>query len=318
MFSVPYNQDINMLAVYEKYKNHICEVYFSGNPDIIFSARKMDWGEAKDDELITLIEFLNANNIESNMIMNSISDSRLFNQEELSVIVNYLNYFHLKGLTNVTIANPILFKAIRENIPTINICLSIIGNIYTLNQLQQYYDYGLYEFCLPPSLSRDKDYIMEIKKQFPNLKIKMMSNCFCRPDCIAFMHHHIEVSSGQYENDNKYFEFVCTQDEYNPLKKNIVFPGEVEYYDYIDILKISGRQKSTQAIDFILNKYVEKSNTGYDLTELLDGPKKSKLLNICYINNFRDLDKISNCKYKCLENNCNYCDDVFDKYFDKY
>ena len=318
MFSVPYNQDPKILNVYDKYKEYISEVYFSGDPNVIFAARKMDWDENKNKELEDLILFLNERHIESNMVLNSISDSRIFNENELSKIVNYLYDMHLKGLKNVTIANPILFKAIKENIPTINVCLSIISNIHSIEQLSQYYEYGLYEFCIPPDMSRDKDKILKIKELFPNLKIKMMANCFCRPDCIGFIHHHIEVGSGHHENDKTYFQYLCTQNEFNPMKKNIIFPGEISFYDYIDIFKISGRQKNTDAIEYILKKYIDEQTTEYDLIRLLDGPDLSKLYNTSYIEKFRDLDKISNCKYKCLENNCNYCDEILNKYFEQF
>lgn len=318
MFSVPYNQDIEILNIYEKYKDNISEVYFSGDPSIIHSARKMNWNEDCDKDLDTLLKFLDDNNIISNIVMNSINDDNLFTIEGLSLIVNYLNSLYKKGLKCVTISNPILFKAIKENIPELKIGLSITSNIYYISQIEQYYEYGLYEICLPPYLSRDKDYILKIKECFPDLKIKMMANCFCRPDCIAFVQHHIEVSRGNYENDEKYFEYVCTQNEFNPLKKNFILPNEIEHYDYIDIFKISGRQSSTSNIQFVLEKYVNGINYGYNLIDLLDGPKNSVLINTSYLNDVRNVNKINNCKYKCKENNCNYCDKILEKYFDFY
>ena len=317
MFSVPYNQDIEILKVYEKYKDHISSVYFSGDPNVIFAARKMDWNEKVEEDIYKLIDFLNEYNICSDLVMNSINDDNMFTLDGLKLIVTYVHDLHQRGLKMVTVANPILFKAIKENIPTIKIGLSIISNIYTLNQIEQFYEYGLDEICLPPHLSRNKDKILEIRKHFPELKIKMMANCFCRPDCISFIHHHIEVGRGDYEKDKKYFEYLCTQKDFNPLKKNFILPGETKYYEeYIDLFKLSGRQKKTKDIELMLEKYVNEISCGYDLSLLLDGPIGNKFINVSYINNTRNLDKISNCKYKCIENNCNYCDKILEKYFD--
>lgn len=315
MFSVPYNQDINVIEVYKKYKDIISEVYFPSSPMVIHNSRKIEWDEESEANNIKLLEFLNENNIESEMIMNSICDSRIFEKESLASIINYLYQYSKLGLKRVSVSNPILFKAIVDNIPDLKPCLSILSNLTNINQIKQYYDYGAVEVCLHPYLSRDKDLILKMKEIMPGLKIKMMANCFCTSDCIAFTHHHIEVGNANYYSDQQYFDYVCVQDKVNPLKKNFILPNEVDYYDYIDIFKISGRQLPTADLEFILDKYLNKKNYGYNLIKLLDGPRRNKLINISYIYDVRNLDQISNCKYKCLENNCNYCDTILDKYF---
>lgn len=318
MFSVPFNQKKEMFGIYEKYKDQISEVYFPAPPNLIKSCRMIPWGEENEKLMFELITFLKQKNILSNMLMNSINDDNIYDLKKLSEIMFYIKKLHEFGLDVITVANPILFKCIKDNIPDMNVGLSIVSNIYSINQIRTYYDIGLYELCIPPLMSRSKDYILEIKKDMPDLKIKMMVNCFCNPHCVAFMHHHINTGNYNKNNDDFYFKYVCNQGYINPLTKNFILPNEIDHYDYIDIFKISGREFPCENIDFILDKYTTRNSNGYNLLSLLDGfkLKKSKLISSYYLKEIRNMDKIQNCNYKCNENNCNYCDEILEKYFD--
>lgn len=318
MFSVPFNQDKNIINVYQKYKDVIEEVYFPASPIIFKSCRVIKWDETNEQLVVDLIKELNKLNIIPNMLMNSINDDNIFNSESRTRIVEYLTYMNSIGLKAVTVANPILFRLIRENIPDLLVGLSIVSNIHSISQIQTFYENGLYEICIPPILSRNKQFMLDIKKLMPDLKIKLMANCFCSPNCIAFMHHHIAVGAHDKHKDDQYFDYICNQAYMNPLKKNFILPGEIKYYDYVDIFKISGREFPTEMIEFILDKYKNEKNTEYDLLKLLDGfkLKKSKLINTSYHKIVRDVEKIQNCNFNCQINNCNYCDEILEKYFD--
>jgi hypothetical protein len=155
---------------------------------------------------------------------------------------------------------------------------------------------------------------MKVKQFMPGMKIKMMLNSFCSPDCIAYIHHHIETSNFEKKKDGCYFSFVCTQHAENPLKKNFILPHEINDYDYIDTFKISGREFYTKSIEFIIDKYVKRESIGYNLYVLLDGFK--------YVGAYLEMkesinrsDMIQNCKYDCF--NCQYCDSILTSNFEK-
>ncbi|MFW6008496.1 MAG: hypothetical protein ACOCP8_04440 [archaeon] len=320
MFSIPFNQTKEIFKIYEKYNDIISEVYFPISPKVLYTARIIDWDENNEKLLEDLIVHLNSLNIEPNMLLNSINDPRIYTKEGTKDILSFLVKCYKIGLRRITIANPILFRVIRDIMPDdFKIGLSIVSNITTMEQLKQYYENGIDEYCIPPQLSRNKDFICAIRKHMPELKLKLMVNCFCNPNCVGFMHHHVAVSNFKSDDDKKYFDYVCVHPFMNPLKKNFIFPGEVDLYrEYIDIFKISGREFTTEHIDFILDNYKNKNNDEYNLLKLLDGFKleDSILVNKTYKQQPRNVKKIQNCDFKCLEKDCSYCDEILITHFD--
>jgi collagenase-like PrtC family protease len=322
MFSVPFNQTEEEIELYRDNEDIIKEIYAPISPNFLHTARHIGWSEKNDYLLEELLKTSSETSIGLNLLMNSINDDKIFMMNDLKDMLNQVYEYQKLGLKKVTVANPILYRAIVENLPGIDIGLSVIANADTIEKIKQFYDFGnLVEYCVPPKLTRNRDFIEKIKSLFDGVKIKMMVNCFCNPNCVGFIHHHIEASSGKKEKDTGYFNYVCSQHTINPLKKNIIFPNEIEHYsEYVDVFKISGRETHTETMSEILDLYRNpKKLKEYNFLKVLDGykAKGAYLYDISPKNGpSRNLDLIENCDYMCIENKCDHCGEMLAKNFE--
>lgn len=320
MFSIPYNNDFKGTTyLIKKYKNEIDEVYFAPNPQIIGSGRGEKSNEYYDEYIKELIKEAHRNNVKANMVINPIGYSEKYaDKNEMNKIIDYVSmYSNIYSLDYVTLTNPILAKALSKSVRDTKLVASVNMFISNYESVRKAKQLGLSEIYIDRDRNRDLKFIKNIKESFPEMKIRIMLNEGCLPnclfrishfDCLAILKDDEEI--GKY--NNQHFELGC-HESYNAdkslfLKTPIIRPEELKYYDGIaDKFKLVGRTTSTRINEMRLRAYIERSYDG-DFGIFSDNPSFRKVMTEqkISIQNKKISDEFAASRFDCTKD-CNVC-----------
>jgi len=312
-FSIGYNDSFKSFCnLIEKYKDHIESIYFPLPKKYIGSGRGSKKNDSYEAEIFGLINFCNSFNIKPILLLNP----NILDYSKIPVILNYLKTIDLKlGVQNIILKDPFLLKKIKTQFPHINIEISILAHVNTLEKARQFKALGASTITIDREHTRDLDFIRKIHKI---LRVKIMLNEGCMKNGI-FCDVHYNVLSGELnckypiqESDFRLIERApCLNFLRNEPEKifsaTFVRPEDLKHYVNIaDSFKLSTRNGSTRIIENILHAYVHQSYEG-NLLDLLNSPF-TQVVN--FIDN-KALDTVdffntlSTCDDDC--GNCGFC-----------
>ncbi len=334
--SVPYNNDFRGTAgLLIKYKEHISEVYFPINPQILGSGRGAIDHEYYDDIIKALIGIAKNNDIKTNMIINQIGGSEFFADDKfLKRVLDYVDYFcNVQGVNFVTVTNPILAKNISRVTSYAKVVASVnmfINSFVGINKAMQL---GISEFYLDRESNYNIDFIKKVKDNFKNIKMRIMLNEGCIPNCL-FRQSHFDcvglMQSQESEQKLRKYEEMhrisgCQISYSNDLslllKTPIIRPEDLKYYTpYIDTFKVVGRTTSTFINEMRIKAYSEEIFNG-DFILLNDNgvarqvmeKKGLKIANERFPLDYAE--KRFMCEGFCSD--CNYCNGLVDELIEK-
>ena len=309
---VPYNLEKHCLDMYANWVDYIQEIYFACSPEIFPSARCWEYQTDYLEQQFKILEFCKLYNIKSAVLLNgteaTLTDDRLKNVKE------YLSTLQEYGLNKVVVANPILGGWIKQNIPGLEIKLSILSLQYTLQKIISFYETGyMDEICLPLDWNHNIDDLKELKRYCPNLRISTIINSICRQNCPLYCWHQSLFNSNRRKEDDRNMQDILNttlsiSSKLSTSFKQIPFilPEELDYYDqFFDGYKVEGRTWSTVALEQRLTYMALRVNPTYINTYLniawcCNAPDNTKI---------EDLDKDwllyrRNCKNTCWR--CKY------------
>ena len=327
-FSIPYNDDPHVLEEIFKLKslggNVIREVYLAGPQIYSGSGRITD--KIDSNQFLGIVDRIHSQGIRVNLVLNSTCEgTSWYSQEVLKTKLDYLEQAHKEhGLETVTVANPIFLKQIRQRLPNIEICASVLGDIDCVQRAVLYTKAGANVITTDVNINRDLETLREIKEA-TGTELKLMVNEGCLYKCPFRKFHfnyvsHKSMELGEIEGQCFFYNClpVIREDNSQLLKSGWIRPEDLsKYNDISNYFKIVGRSCASAMVIRSTKAYMLQSWDG-DILDLMSGP--INLFAVGYGGNLNNKDletshffeKITSCNRRC--SHCDYCSALVKKH----
>jgi collagenase-like PrtC family protease len=324
-FSAPYNEDPESLQELFKLKqlghNSIREVYLSGPQEYSASGRVMD--KLGLDAFLETVGKIHSEGLKVNLILNPTCDgAEWYSSATLNKTLDYLRLVHQEhGVESVTIANPLYVEAVRECLPDITICASVLGDIDCLEKAVVYAKLGANVITPDPSINRNLELLKEIK-QATGAELKLMVNEGCLNKCAFRKFHfnyisHVSKESGREQIFIPYCDRVISDDPSQILKSGWIRPEDLQKYGEVaTYFKIVGRELKKGKFVRAIRAYLEESWDG-DLMDITCSSLGSYALRHgLYVDNktlgeLEFFERVTSCGQSCSR--CGFCEELAEK-----
>jgi collagenase-like PrtC family protease len=320
-YSVPYNGNSEELEeifrLNREHDNNIREVYFSGPSEYSGSGRVVD--EVDIGQLSETMTRIHDEGIRCNLIMNSTCDGAdWYSSENYRGILNYLKKLHFEfGLEVVTIANPLIIKKVREILPDIEICASVLSDIDSVSKAAFFKDIGVNVITPDANINRNINLLTEIKN-IAGVELKIMVNegCLYRCPFRKFHFNYMSHVSKEKRVEESHFLYPChdivKNDLSQILKSEWIRPEDIGKYSKVtDYFKIVGRALPNSKVIRAIKAYMDESWDG-DILDIISSSLGSFALKYAtYLDNktldkYGFFEKVTSCSHNC--NRCSYCE----------
>jgi collagenase-like PrtC family protease len=327
-FSIPCNGTPESLpqifALNRLSHNRVREVYISGPQEYSSAGRIMP--KITLGEFIDVVDRIHEEGIRVNLLINSVCEgSNWYEPDVVKSKLDYIGLLHEKHhVEAITIANPIYIKKVRKNFPKIEINVSVLSGVDSVQRAVYFDDMGVDVIVPDTSVNRDIKLLKQIKSA-TKARLKLMPNLGCVYKCPFqrfhspyISHKSVEVVHGKNSESGKtpFFQQRCS--EMITGRQALIFqsawirPEDLRRYsDITNYFKITGRRNTQWAT--MSKAYIEESWDG-DLLELMDASLKYYGVNhSVYVDN-KGLDKydlfdmFSSCNRNC--SSCSYCNEL--------
>ena len=324
-FSVPYNEDTKSLDDIFKLKelgeNKITEVFLSGPQEYSASGRVMD--ELNLDMFLNAVDRIHREGLRANLIMNATCEgSEWYTTSVRNKTLDYLELVHKKhGVESVTIANPIYISEVRERLPNIEICASVLADIDCLERAIIFTKLGANVITPDVSINRNLELLKEIKR-VTGTELKIMVNEGCLNKC-PFRKFHFNYISHESKKSGRelvfvpYCDRVIREDPSQILKSGWIRPEDTrKYSDITSFFKIVGRALPTSKVIRAIKAYLGESWDG-DLLDIVSSSLGRYALNHgTYLDNktlgeYKFFERVTSCGQNCSQ--CSYCNEIAQK-----
>lgn len=264
--SIPYNHDLELLGVIEKYRTHVATLYLPVPPRIMFSGdvtQKIDW-EKYEKEIIFLHNELQKWNIDLSMLLNvtTVFDPTVFQNFIQSKIYQYVKTLIDQGIRRFVVSDIALAMALRDQFhDTILLEVSLNAFVNTIKKAVHWMDaINPDTICFAEDMNKNLTFIRDLKK-VTGKPLKMLVNSRCQVDCPNALCHANLLSAGYSAS-----MYMCgTEIARKPwfmYRGNAVTPYNLRYYrGLIDYIKLIGRTQPTYIIERDLQLYVDQCNS---------------------------------------------------------
>lgn len=330
-FTVPcdYKMDTikKICSMSKKYKSNIAEVY--GNlPDFmpVGNGRGYIAYNDKLEEFERYVKYAKELGVKFNYTINAACTE---NQELTYLgqkkIIERMDYLIDIGIEKYTVASISLLQLLHHVYKDkIDITLSTISNVNSVNRAIQAEKIGASVIVLGEDETRNIDLIKNIKKNV-KCKLEIIVNSMCLWNCIYRQNHYNSLSHIKNENQTEcsFYPNQCYMIKLkNPverIKSPWIRPEDIHKYEElgIDLFKIIGREINQKA-DWVrmIEAYCQKKYNG-NLIELLYAfsEKPDVYLENKSLDGF--VDYFFNNEYKCSNicctGKCDYCIKFYEK-----
>jgi collagenase-like PrtC family protease len=323
-FSVPYNEDPETLQEIFKLKrlgdNRIREIYLSGPQKYAASGRVMD--ELGLDAFVATVDKIHSEGLKVNLVLNPTCEgAEWYSRNVLSRTLEYLKFVHLDhGVESVTIANPLYIQEVRNYLPDIRICASVLADIDCVERAVVFTRLGANVITPDVNINRDLELLQEIRRA-TGTELKVMVNEGCLHKCPFRKFHfnyisHESKKSGREQIFIPYCDQVIAEDPSQILKSGWIRPEDMHKYGEVTtFFKIVGRElKKAKAIR-VTKAYLEESWDG-DLLDIVCSSLGTFAVNHgTYLDNkaldaHGFFDQVTACGQNCSR--CGYCEGLAD------
>jgi collagenase-like PrtC family protease len=330
-FSVPYNNDPGILNGLFELKKHgansIKEVFLSGAQEYGGSGRISP--KQSKIQFLKIVNNIHKGGLRANLVLNFIcAGGNWYSSQNSDRLLDYIKELHEEhGLEAVTIANPVYIKKVRKEVPSIEICASVLGDIDSVQRAVVFKEAGADTITPDASINRDLEILKDIKK-VTGTKLKLMVNEGCLYKCPFRKFHFNYISHRSGEIDRQYHESydftqeccipITEKDNSQILKSGWIRPEDTAKYSEItNYFKIVGRATPSHRTLRAVKAYMEEDWEG-DLLDIMCSSLLSFSLKYgTYLDNktlgeIGFFERVTTCNKKCHQ--CNYCNDVVKKY----
>lgn len=312
-FAVPYNYDYTLLEhLFEEMQPFVKEVYFPADLRVHSNGRSDPQPENYSKQILKIIEYSTQNNVKSNLILNGLCTGLQYTErEEVRKLLQYVDFLLQHGLQCVTVSNPLLARAIHQEFvgKPLEISVSVNSCIGSVQKAVYWEEIGATSFTLDCDFNKDLTLLANLKKHC-QMKIKVIVNQTCIPDCFVRTTHNLLVShAGEREGvsniDRDCFRICMTMNHKKPwlvYSSPLIPPYALTKYDpFVDTYKISGRNRPTQEILNIVGAYAQLPEYR-EYTQYYNAMIPQDIL-----------ERIFTCSRVCRA--CNYCQDQYKALF---
>jgi len=268
-------------------------------------------------------------------IKNTISNLKILYESNNLTGLIFVDFYYISLLVKT---DPQFINQL-ELIPSINCYIDSIEKFYTYIKYTSILSIVRpSKVILDRSLNRNikklESIVKDIKLYDSNLKVEILANEGCIYQCPFKINHDICISlvndksiggiiylNGKLANND--FEFQTINQKYgcinylnhNPsdiLKSPFIRPEDIYNYNFIDIIKLSGK---VRPFTYLQNSFIAYNSGKYDknLLDLLDSVsifnEKYYMFNDQFPKDF--FERTTSCNKNCQS--CKYCDKVFEK-----
>ncbi len=301
-------------------QSRVDETYGQITCDSIFPGGRIakDLPEIDMKALAKYVEYSANRNIGFNYSLNgSCTWNREFTKSGLRDLVGFIKELEKIGVKGITVSAPSLIEIIQDTAPNMEIKVSIINQVNTVNKRRQYRLLGVHRVVLDEAIVRDFRLLMNIAAEGP---VELIANSLCSKDCIYRLHHYNQTAHDSIINDEQriqtYYNHKCmlarSLDIAGMLKLGWIRPEDIHYYDAIGIhnFKLQGRHTvyygdPVRAVECYMKG--EYDGNLIDLLELFNSPYHFKVaLDNAKLRDFiKPFLNKSFCKSDC--DTCRYC-----------
>lgn len=280
-FSLATNWDNELIDCYsalnKKHKNKIVQIFGSAHRSI-FGSANAGVPNITFKQIENRIKYAKASGLEFNYLVNSSISPRLISSEDIRVAKEYFAWIEKQNVDSLTIANENTLDFVSKNFPKININISIVMAIKTIervNQLRREYP-NIKKIILHQTLNRDRAGLIAHIKNAHNknsklapVKIELLANEICLYNCPRMKVHYDALSLiAQGKNNINFNWALCgkirEKNSLEFLNSCWIRPEDVRLYEElgVDSLKISGRKESTTNLKARVKAFIEEKYDG--------------------------------------------------------
>ncbi|NOQ55718.1 MAG: hypothetical protein GQ477_02825, partial [Nanohaloarchaea archaeon] len=221
-----------------------------------------------------------------------------------------------EGLTSITITNPIYLKKIKNEIPDINITVSVISEIASVQRAKYFEELGADAFVPDRDINRNLELLKDIKNS-TKMNMILMVNEGCLYRCPQRNSHYNFISHWSKKEKDRHLDFMTNycvnlrgEHPEELLKMQFILPQHLKHYRCItSSFKIVGRTRSTDDILEITKAYLKENYTG-NLLNLMSSATLIVREKYGYNLSVNRLDsvffkKVTTCNKNCTK--CKFC-----------
>ncbi|MBI4677256.1 MAG: U32 family peptidase [Elusimicrobia bacterium] len=318
-YAIPFNGDTRLLKEALR-SGQVEEVYFGGPPESNAShcpeLRNVDGQGLK-----RALELCRAHHVRTNLLCNAYT--LLF--KDIAACFKLVR--SPPKIDAVTISDPLAISTFRKELPQTELHASVIMNLDSCARIEAALKAGIRTVTLPLKLNRDAGFLTKakrLKERHPRLRIKLIANHNCRPDCIFSPWHYMIESAGSSERrpslKSPFHERIyggvhaCLDSCDSPaelIKLPFIRPEDVGHYvknGYADVFKLVHRSWSSPMLRRAYSAYFARRHRG-NLFEIVNtskyGPPK-RCDNTRFPADFAR--RVTTCGKACER--CSYCEKI--------
>jgi tetratricopeptide (TPR) repeat protein len=325
-FSIGYNYDPKISALWEAYRQNIEAVYFPMPKDYIGSGRGLVEPPTYKKQISDLIKKCRFLKITPQVLLNSTYEGDKGLTKSFWVpIANYIKRLRDAGLASVVVTNPLYIGRIKKEISGLRVESSVNCFVRTVEHALYLKDLGADVITIDRDINRNMPLIREIKKA-TGLPVRLMLNEGCLGNCPYRVMHYNFLSVGPKLTDklqdkprlpppipDAFCTEIYNRDPKKVFRVPFIPPEALRHYDkLVDYYKLSTRVFSTERTESCLKAYIKGAFSG-NLLSILDCPGLSYFEYIDYdlMKKQSFFSKMLSCATQCKE--CGFCADLFKK-----
>lgn len=309
-YSIGYNHDITMLDMLERHIDSIFEIYFPIPSDLLGSGRGIMQKNKYREEILSIIDFCKVHSINSNLLVNPSCEGKLIGDKmHMTRTLSYVIDLAKRGLSSVTLTNPLYVELIKKHIPDIEIQISVISSIDSVEKAKFFKNLGASVIIPERDKNRDLGFLKQLKNA--GLKLKIMVNEGCINSCIFRNMHYNYVAHriGEDDQTNLFCFKIMKQNPHFFFKSAFVRPEEIKLYSEItNEFKLVTRLSSTNRIEKMIEAYSSQNYDG-DLSDILDSVYQKSffaMIDNKKLDEFGFFNQLANCDKDC--DSCTFCE----------
>jgi collagenase-like PrtC family protease len=325
-FSLPYNNNPDTLKQMLNLQGYggssIYEVYLSGPQEYSGSGRIVSM--VSMDDFVDKVNLIHTAGIRVNLVLNTVcGGANWYTTHAKNQLIDYLNRMHREhGVEAVTVANPVYMEEIKQRVPELEVCASVLSDIDSVQRALVAKRAGADVITPDANINRNLSLLKEIKV-VTGLKLKLMVNEGCLYRCLYRKFHfnyvsHYSKEVNQAHPEMKDFFTHCmsmtSQDHSQILKSGWIRPEDLESYTGItDLFKIVGRTQPGSMVLRTASAYMGKSYPGNVFDLMCSSLNAFSMTYGAYLDSTRlseagFFQKLSTCSQQC--SSCKYCENL--------
>ncbi len=279
-FSVATNFDPELLIgigqLNNQYSNQVVEVYGSLPTGIVGSGRAgRELPNITPDDLQDHIALAHDSGLKFSYLLNANAGIRLEEVDYVGSVRKEIGLLLDAGVDSLTISDDSLIDLVRGEFPEMEVHLSVINGVSTVQKVKEYADKGIKVITLNQHIvNRDLQVIEDLVRSAAGVELRLYANISCLDHCPLRNQHYQYISSQSQSKSvslparpNPYLLGCALEYLNNPiefLKSPFIRPEDINAYEQLGLqtFKLSDRREPTPALIRLMQAYLSEEFHG--------------------------------------------------------